>query len=77
MVCRRHHQEAFGLLASMAGLANRLGADCDDHACLVLAGVIRDSASAIRSAVEQPAAEAAPGQSVERGRKAGKWPSAS
>lgn len=54
MACERHLQETLGLVASMSELADRLGADCENDACLVLAGVIRDSVSTIRCAAAQP-----------------------
>jgi len=68
MVCERHFQETLGLVASMSELADRLGADCENDACLVLAGVIRDFVSTIRCAAAQPRTEPVAGYGAASGK---------
>ncbi len=70
MVCERHFEETLGLVISMSDLADRLSTDHDNDSCLVVAGVIRDSVSAIRCAAAQPGTEFPVGNRAATGRQA-------
>ena len=51
-VCRKYFLEAIQLSEQLIKLANDAQSDCDDDRCLVLFGIILDSASKIRLEAE-------------------------
>ena len=51
--CRKYCLEAIQLSETLLQLADDGNADCDDDRCLVMFGVILDSASKIRLAAEK------------------------
>ena len=51
-VCRKYFLEAIQLSDKFIKLANDAQSDCDDDRCLVLFGIILDSASKIRLEAE-------------------------
>ena len=51
--CRKYCREAIQLSEKFIQLANDGHADCDDDRCLVLFGIILDSASKIRLEAEK------------------------
>jgi len=51
-VCRKYFLEAIQLSEKFIQLANDAQSDCDDDRCLVLFGIILDSASKIRLEAE-------------------------
>ena len=51
-VCRKYFLEAIQLSEKFIKLANDAQSDCDDDRCLVLFGIILDSASKIRLEAE-------------------------
>ena len=52
-VCRKYFLEAIQLSEKLIQLGNDAQCDCDDDRCLVLFGIILDSASKIRSEAEK------------------------
>ena len=52
-VCRKYLLEAIQLSEQLIKLANDAQSDCDDDRCLVLFGIILDSASKIRREAEK------------------------
>ena len=52
-VCRKYFLEAIQLSDKFIKLANDAQSDCDDDRCLVLFGIILDSASKIRMETEK------------------------
>jgi hypothetical protein len=51
--CRKYCLEAIQLSETLLQLADDSNADCDDDRCLVLFGIILDSAAKIRLAAEK------------------------
>jgi invasion protein IalB len=51
-VCRKYCLEAIGLSEKLIKLSQDAHSDCDDDRCLVLFGIILDSASKIRLEAE-------------------------
>ena len=51
--CRKYFLEAIQLSDQFIKLANDAQSDCDDDRCMVLFGIILDSASKIRLAAEK------------------------
>ena len=52
-VCRKYSLEAIHLSEQLIKLANDAQSDCDDDRCMVLFGIILDSASKIRLEAER------------------------
>ncbi len=52
-VCRKYFLEAIQLSEKFIRLANDAQSDCDDDRCMVLFGIILDSASKIRLEAEK------------------------